>query len=147
MRDDLNQASGSRMSYDFQQQMSEIQYAPSAKAFNLKKKQKVVQNLISQEQARGHAKMMFSASRWQQEKDNLLESMNFHMTNHRPTVRLTNGEEARRLELSSHQILGDQLLQKKLTHFGIKVDAEVTLPPECQTYLDEGPALWRDKLR
>ena len=51
-------------------------------------------------------KRLFSSTNFQKSKNELIDSMNFHLTKYRPKVKMSNNKESKSHELSSYKILG-----------------------------------------
>lgn len=68
--------------------------------------------------------------------------MNHHMQKHKPLIHLTEEQERKKMELAGRALQGNQHLQRRLSsQFGVQNIADVELPPECQIFISEAPAL------
>jgi hypothetical protein len=45
----------------------------------------------AEENGKGHMNRVFTATKWQKEKDHLVDSMQYHLTKYRPSVKLSAG--------------------------------------------------------
>lgn len=78
---------------------------------NAKKKSMVFTDLISTDgSGKGPVAQLFNSTKRQKDKDLLIDTMQFHLTKYRPIIKLSDGQERRKNELSSQIILGESLL-------------------------------------
>jgi len=78
-------------------------------------RKKVVTSVIkSHKRGTVHLKRAFDSAKWQEDKRKIIDSMNFHLTKHRPRVRMTSRQTQHRTELTSEKLHGQSLLQQRL---------------------------------
>ena len=87
-------------------------------------------------------------AKWQSDKDEIVDSMSYHLTRHRPKIQLTNQQSTKRSELSGLQKQGNSLLQQNLHHkYQVRNIEPVRISDDKALFLSEVPTLIADKER
>ena len=98
------------------------------------------------ESGKGHLQKVFNSAKWQSEKDQLVNTMAFHLKKHRPVIKRDERFKANMNQLRSSKIQEQSRLQKRLNYQYMMTDnAPVKMTKDCESFLSEVPKMVQNK--